>query len=81
VQLIKQKRFIKKGNLQSLRHHNKTNKRSPFMKKVKKSQGKVYQHLQSYERDEIACMLSVEYSQKAIATVLSRNESTISNEI
>lgn len=51
------------------------------MGKLKNTEKKVYKHLQPFERDEIACMLSAGYNQKEIATYLSRHPSTISNEI
>jgi transposase, IS30 family len=51
------------------------------MKKVKTAQGKVYKHLQSCERDEIACLLAKGYSIRKISRILSRNPSTISREI
>ena len=51
------------------------------MKKVKDVQEKVYKHLQSHERDEIAVRLAQGYSQKMIAEVLHRHPATIGREI
>lgn len=51
------------------------------MGKLKNTEKKVYKHLQPFERDEIAYMLSAGYNQKEIAVYLCRHPSTISNEI
>jgi IS30 family transposase len=51
------------------------------MKKVKNNQGKVYKHLQNFERDEIAYMLAQNSNQYEIAALLGRHPSTISREI
>jgi len=51
------------------------------MKIVNNKQGKVYKHLQNYERDEIAFMLAQSNNQYEIAAKLGRNPSTISREI
>ena len=51
------------------------------MKKVKKDLGKVYKHLDSDERDEIAVMQAEGYTQMEIAERLNRHPSTISREI
>lgn len=51
------------------------------MKKVLNVSKTVYKHLQSHERDEIACLLAEGYNQKEIAKILKRDPSTISREI
>jgi len=51
------------------------------MKKITKTGKTVYKHLQPYERDEIAHLLSQNFTQKEIAEKLKRNPSTISREI
>ena len=51
------------------------------MKKIAKTGKTVYKHLQPYERDEIAHLLSQNFTQKEIAEKLKRNPSTISREI
>ncbi|HPM33907.1 MAG TPA: helix-turn-helix domain-containing protein, partial [Spirochaetota bacterium] len=51
------------------------------MKKITKTGKTVYKHLQPHERDEIAHLLSQNYTQKKIAEKLKRNPSTISREI
>jgi IS30 family transposase len=51
------------------------------MMKVKETRGKVYKHLQNYERDEIAYMLAQRINQFEIAAKLGRHPSTISREI
>jgi IS30 family transposase len=51
------------------------------MKKVLNTKKKVYQHLQNYERDEIALMLAQGYNQSNIAARIGRHPSTISREI
>jgi len=51
------------------------------MKKVKNVQEKVYKHLQSHERDEIAYLMAEGYSKKGIAKMLNRHPATVSREI
>jgi IS30 family transposase len=51
------------------------------MKKVKDVQEKVYKHLQSSERDEIAMLVAQGYSQREIAEILGRHPATIGREI
>ena len=51
------------------------------MKKVETTHGKVYKHLNSDERDEIAVMQAQGYTQAGIARCLNRHPSTISREI
>ena len=51
------------------------------MKKITKTGKTVYKHLQPYERDEIAHLLSQNFTQKEIAEKLKRNPSTISRDI
>jgi transposase, IS30 family len=51
------------------------------MKKIKKSQGKVYKHFQNSERDDLSWMLAQGFKQKDIAAKLGRNPSTISREL
>jgi len=51
------------------------------MEKVQKAGKKVYNHLQSHERDEIAFMLAGGCTKRDIAKILGRHPSTISREI
>ena len=51
------------------------------MKKIRNTAKTVYKHLQPFERDEIAHLLSQNYTQKEIAERLKRSPSTISREI
>jgi transposase, IS30 family len=51
------------------------------MENLKRTDEKVYKHLQSNKRDEIGCMLSEGYTKKDIADHLKRHPSTISREI
>lgn len=51
------------------------------MEKVQKVEKKVYKHLQSHERDEIAIMLAGGHTKAEIANILGRHPSTITREI